>query len=166
MIFIYLIIGISSSSPILGTNVTCNENQWLCGSECIHRRSFCVETGSCHVDFPRPCGDGSRCYHRLDSCWASACFNVDCQYDSENGQNVEDLGLNKIQVWGSVPKQTLSEIFFCPFVDIPEQIAPFFAITSIIPFTFQENVLYTIIGIFPKKTFLRNSTILVKNGKK
>ena len=80
MLLIYLIIGISS--PTLGTkNVTsCNDNQWLCGNKCIHRRSFCDLTGSCNENFPRPCGDGSRCYHRLDSCWEAACLNVDCQY--------------------------------------------------------------------------------------
>ena len=29
----------------------------------------------------RPCGDGSRCYHRLDSCWEAACLNADCFED-------------------------------------------------------------------------------------
>ena len=29
----------------------------------------------------RPCGDGARCYHRLDSCWEAACLNVDCFAD-------------------------------------------------------------------------------------
>ena len=163
MIFIYLIIGISSSSPILGTNVTCNENQWLCGSECIHRRSFCVETGSCHVDFPRPCGDGSRCYHRLDSCWASACFNVDCHYDSENGQNVDDLGLNKIQVWGPKSKQTLSEKFyFLPICRYSWVNSPIFYDNIYYSFHVPRKCfVYHYWNFSPKKT-LRNSTIVVK----
>jgi hypothetical protein len=60
-------------------SIKCRYNQWLCGNECIHRRSFCTELGTCHSKYAKPCGDGSRCYHRLDNCWESACLNMDCQ---------------------------------------------------------------------------------------
>ena len=83
--------GLSTSTLALkNESLQCHDNQWLCGTQCIHQRSFCTLSGTCHPDFPRPCGDGQRCYHRLDNCWNAACLNSDCQKDAKLSESTLD----------------------------------------------------------------------------
>lgn len=80
-------------------NSTCLDNQWLCGQHCIHQRSFCTITGTCHANYPRACGDGARCHHRLDTCWEAACLNADCEKDDHGFVKSAPLSeLDKTQV--------------------------------------------------------------------
>jgi len=87
------IFGLSTSTWALKneSSFQCHDNQWLCGTQCIHQRSFCTLSGTCHPDFPRPCGDGQRCYHRLDNCWNAACHNSNCERDA----NLDGLDKNQ-----------------------------------------------------------------------
>ena len=90
------IFGLSTSTWALKneSSFQCHDNQWLCGTQCIHQRSFCTLSGTCHPDFPRPCGDGQRCYHRLDNCWNAACHNSNCERDA----NLDGLDKNQVHL--------------------------------------------------------------------
>ena len=96
-----LLLSFASLSLCSDNNSTarCRDNQWLCGSECIHRRSFCSLSGSCHPDYAKPCGDGSRCFHRLDSCWEAACLNVNCHGKDiiKQGQPMSELDRTQVK---------------------------------------------------------------------
>lgn len=96
------IFGLSTSTWALKneSSFQCHDNQWLCGTQCIHQRSFCTLSGTCHPDFPRPCGDGQRCYHRLDNCWNAACHNSNCERDA----NLDGLDKNQVINTGNPPK--------------------------------------------------------------
>ena len=59
-----LSLSLSTESPTSSAFISCRANEWLCGDRCIHRREFCDQTGSCHSNFPIPCGDGQRCFRR------------------------------------------------------------------------------------------------------
>ena len=89
------IFGLSTSTWALKneSSFQCHDNQWLCGTQCIHQRSFCTLSGTCHPDFPRPCGDGERCYHRLENCWNAACLNSNCQRDA----NLDGVDKNQVK---------------------------------------------------------------------
>ena len=59
-----LALSVSTEAPTSSAFMSCRENDWLCGDNCIHKRQFCDLTGSCHPNFAIPCGDGQRCFRR------------------------------------------------------------------------------------------------------